>query len=109
MAKIFYDHLIETHEIIAEIDRHKIDVVEREEIIQLVFENTHNRILHTILDNLPKHKHEEFLVRFHKEPHDPSLLDYLKKEVKNIEELIRKEATKLKKEIFADIKHAQRS
>lgn len=104
MTKIFYDHLTVTHKIIAEIDRYKIDVVEREEIIQLIHENTHHRVLHVILDNLSKSKHEEFLTKFHKVPHDPQLLDYLKKEIENIETLISEEAKLVGKEILACVK-----
>jgi len=108
-AKIFYDHLTITQEVTVELDRYHIDVSEKEELIQLVDETMHHRILDLILRNLPQDKHEMFLTNFHKAPHDPSLLEFLKKEISvDFEKQIADEANKIKKEILAEIKRAKR-
>lgn len=109
MAKIFYDHLTVTDEVIIELDKNKFDLVERQEIVELIDENIHHNILNVILKNLPKEKHEEFLLAFHHKPDDPNLLDYLKKEVKDIEKIISDAAKEVKKELLAEIKNAQRN
>lgn len=109
MTKIFYDHLTRICEVTDELNRHKISVEEREELIALVDENIHQRMLDVILKNLPKEKHEDFLIKFHHKPHDPNLLDYLVKEIKDIEKIILGEAEKIKKEILKEIKNAQRN
>ncbi|MCL4397733.1 hypothetical protein M1403_01755 [Patescibacteria group bacterium] len=108
MKKIFYDHLTETREITAEIDRYKIDVIEREELIRLVDENMYHRILDVILINLRPEKHEEFLTKFHRAPHDPNLMEYLKAEITDIEKLITVEAKKVRAEILAEIRKASK-
>ncbi len=108
MSKIFYDHLVYREEIIAELDKHQVTIEEREEIVQLVDETIHHHVLDVILTNLPKDKHEEFLVKFLNTPFDDKLLDYLKKQIKDIEEKIQKEAKTIKAELLAEIKRAQK-
>lgn len=108
MSKIFYDHLVVREEIVAELDKHKISIEEREELVQLVDENLHHHVLDTILSNLSKEKHEEFLVKFHNTPFDIGLLDYLKVEIDDIEEKIKEVAKKVKKELLSEIKRARK-
>lgn len=109
MPKIFYDHLTVTNEVIVELDKYKFDIAEREELIQLIDENIHHQVLNIILRNLPKEKHEEFLLAFHHKPSDPDLLVFLKKAVKDIEKIITDEANSVKKELLKEIKNAQRN
>lgn len=106
MSKLFYDHLI----IIEELEGILRDVEEpeeKEELHRLVDEIVHHRVLGCILDYLPRVHHEEFLDRFHKAPYDESLINYLQektaKEI-DIEEKIKEEVGKLKKELLAEIK-----
>lgn len=106
MTKIFYDHLTITEEIITELDNYRIEKIEREEIIQLVDENVHHRVLDAILKKLPKEKHEEFLTKFSAAPGNIELLDYLRREITDIEELITREAKLVKKELLAEIKRS---
>ncbi len=106
MAKIFYDHLTITEEITVELDNYQIDKEEKEEIIQLMDENIHHRVLDVILKKLPKEKHNEFLKQFAASPQDLKLLDYLRQEIADIEELITQEAKLVKKELLAEIKRS---
>lgn len=105
MSRIFYDHLI----VIEDLE----DVVkgdspeEREELHQLIDEMIHHRVLGCILDQLPRENHEEFLEKFHAAPYDESLVDYLQEKTpKNvdIEEKIKEEVAKLKKELIRELK-----
>jgi GrpB-like predicted nucleotidyltransferase (UPF0157 family) len=61
------------------------------------------------LKELPKTKHEFFLDHFQKSPEDEKLLVYLKREIdEQIEERIKTEAAKVKREILAEIKRAKK-
>ncbi len=106
MAKIFYDHLIYIDEVVAELDKHKISVEERQELIELTDQTLHHEALNIILKNLPIEKHEEFLSMFHKSPGDSKLLDFLKTDVADIEDKIRETAIQVKKDLLAEIKRA---
>ena len=78
--------------------------MEKEEILQLVDENIHHQVLNAILKKLPNEKHEEFLLALYHRPTDKNLLEELKKDIENIEEIITQEVTKVKAEILTEIK-----
>lgn len=109
MNKIFYDHLTKIEEVSVELGKYQLTTVEREEIITIIDEHVHHRILDVILEHLPKEKHEVFLHKLHDGPQRPELLDYLKEDISDIEKLIMEEAEKVKKEILAEIKRAQKN
>lgn len=109
MAKTFLDHLILIEEVTTELDVYDIDPSEKEEILALVHQTTHQHILNVILNHLPKNHHESFLTKFQAAPHDPELLSFLKKEIKaDIESEIRSEASRIKKDLLAEIKKSSR-
>jgi hypothetical protein len=109
MSKIFYDHLIRIEEVIVELDGDSLEATEKEELISLIDDTFHHHTLNLILSQLPPEHHEKFLSRFHEAPHDPELLAFLKETIKDdVEELIRTEAAKIKKEILEDIKKSRR-
>ncbi|MCL4390292.1 MAG: hypothetical protein M1484_00030 [Patescibacteria group bacterium] len=109
MVKIFYDHLVLREEVIAVLDKHEIAVEEREELIELVDETLHHRVLDVILTHLPAAKHEEFLTKFHQAPHDPKLLNYLQAQTPvDIEAAIRAAAAAAKQELLDEIKRARK-
>lgn len=108
MAKLFYDHLVVIEEIITELDNHNISPLDRRELLDLMDQTLHHHVLNTILKHLPYEKHEKFLIDLHSTPHDRRLMDYLKAEIKvDIEEKIKEETAKIKKEILAEIKKAK--
>ncbi len=104
MAKIFYDHLVMMEEIIVVIDQHDLSPKERQELISLVDQTLHHHILDVILTHLPVPHHEAFLALFHKAPHDPQLLTFLKeKTAVDIEREIQKKAKTVKKSLISAI------
>lgn len=109
MKKVFYDHLVLIEEVVMELDTHELDPNDREELIRLADENLHHQVLDLILKELPKTKHEFFLDHFQKAPEDEKLLHYLRREIgEEIEERIKVEAAKVKKEILAEIKRTKK-
>ena len=109
MTKIFYDHLTVIEEVTSAFDKYSVPAEEREELEKLIDQTVHHEVLNTILTNLPKEKHEEFLTKFHAAPHDKELLEYLKKEIKiDIEKEISLQAKRIKKELLEEIKRAKK-
>ena len=105
MAQLFYDHLIKIEEVSKELGKYRLTTVEREEILDTIDEHVHHRVLGVILQKLPKEKHEVFLHKLHDGPHKLELLEELKKDIKDIEKLIRQEGEKIKKEILHEIRN----
>jgi len=109
MSKIFYDYLIRVEEVIVELDGQVLEATEKEELINLIDDTFHQHTLNLILSHLPQEHHDNFLTRFHESPQDPELLNFLKETMADdVEELIRKEAEKIKKKILEDIKKSRR-
>ena len=108
MSKVFYDHLILIPEVLSELDKYVSDPEEKTELIDLINQSLHHHTLDIILTHLSQDKHEQFLTRLKATPHDPSLLAFLKKEIKSdIESTIKVQAQLIKKEILAEIKKAK--
>lgn len=105
MSRVFYDRFIILEEIEVELDKLDMESEERQELDQLIDEIIHHKVLDRLLTHLPKKHHTEFLERFHKAPYDDTLIDYLNEKIeRSVEEHVREEMGKLKKEILEDIK-----
>lgn len=103
--RLFYDHLIiDLHDVYAEIEHLEIDGKTRRRLIRIVDDTTHHTVLDTILSHLEPKKHEQFLDRFHRAPHDPEHLTFLKDEIADIEDKIRATAGKIKKNLLREFR-----
>ena len=95
--KPFYSHLIIIEEIFAVLDSYELTSEERNELEKLIHENIAHEVTPTVLKHLPEVHHQEFLDKRH--------LDFLDQEIKvKVEEEVRKQGEKIKKEILAEIK-----
>lgn len=104
MTKVFYDHLILIEDIIVSLDTHGVPVSEKRSLLTFIDETIHSYVLDTILTHLPKEHHEHFLFEFTRAPHQPSLLDFLKKKTKvDIEQEIKKTVEHVKKKVLKDL------
>lgn len=104
MAKLFYDHLISIHEVLGELDKHKLSHDEKVDIVKTIDTTIHYQVIETILTHLPSDKHQEFIDNFHKKPHDKKHLKYLKEHKEDIEVEIQKKVKKTTREILKDFK-----
>ena len=77
--------------------------LEQEEILNLVEETLHHRILRVILTELPIAYHEHFLVRFQANPNDHDLFTFLKSHSPKIDEMIAEIAIITLEEIKNDL------
>lgn len=105
MSTIFYDHLLNMHELETLVKKHVKKESDRIAIYQQIDEIVHHRVIGCILDKLPKEHHKEFLTKLTESPHDRSLLAYLVERIgTDIEEFIRAEAYLLGHELLELIK-----
>ena len=108
MNQTLFNHLILIEEIITEIDMHDLSREERDELVDIVQKTLHHHTLTTVLDHLPKDKHQQFLTKYKHDPDNIKLLAWLKSEIKiDIEQEIKVQAAKIKKEILDEIKKAK--
>ncbi|MBI2010366.1 MAG: hypothetical protein HYS86_04300 [Candidatus Chisholmbacteria bacterium] len=104
--KLFYDHLIiDLDDVYAEIEHLEVDGKTRRRLIRIVDDTTHHTVLDTILSHLAKDKHEQFLDRFHRAPHDPEHLSFLKEHIADIEEKITAKVKKVKEKLLREFRN----
>lgn len=104
MTNVFYDHLIKLEQIDLVIKQSVSSKEEQEELWQLVEDMIHHKVIHIILDELPREHHNEFLEEFTKAPHDEMHIHFLKdKTGKDIETIIREELQRLEEETLREL------
>ena len=104
MTKLFYDHLLSLTQIELVIKKNVSSKEEQEELWQLVEDMVHHKVVHVILDHLPKEHHNEFLEEFSKAPHDERHIIYLKERTgTDIEAIIQKELTQMEEELLREL------
>ncbi len=105
MSKIFYDRLIIFEEVETEIKNIAKTPEEKEELWEQIEEIINHKVFDLLLGKLPKEKHDTFLKRFEKSPHDEGILTFLTETIgEDIEEFLKIEMEKLKTEILQLIK-----
>lgn len=105
MSKVFYDYLIDISALENQIRKVSASEDERLELSKIADELVHNKVVASILDNLPSENHLEFLNMFHAGPHDDKLTKYLKEKIgQNFEEIIKAEIGNISWEILGNPK-----
>lgn len=104
MTRLFYDHLISITRVELVIKKNVTSKEEQEELWQLVEDMVHHKVIHVILDALPREDHKEFLEEFSKAPHDEAHIHYLKDRTgKDIEAVIQKELVQMEEELLREL------
>jgi len=105
MSKVFYDKLIAFEKIEKEIGKIAESKEEKDELIRIVDEYIHHRMIGCILEKLPKDHHEEFLTQFTEAPHHEGLWNYLRKKVsEDVEGFMQEEVYKIGRELLEVIR-----
>lgn len=109
MSKLFFDHLIEFEEVEIEIKKLDLTREERHELEHLIDSMVHHKVVGRILTHLPAEHHQEFLDKYHKKPYDPALLAWINEKIESsVEEHVKEEVQKLKKELLKDIQSSKK-
>lgn len=72
---------------------------ERKEAERLIIGSLDHVVMETILTHLAHEHHDEFMKLLHDTYHDPSVLDWLKEKIENIEDKLRDAISKTKSSI----------
>lgn len=104
MSILFYDHLVDKHEIIIYIENLPEPNNHKGRLRQLVDDILHQGLVDFILEKLHPHHHHTFLSRIEEAPYDPEIIVFLKEHASDdIEDQIVKEANKLVSLIKKDL------
>lgn len=76
--KAFYSSLVDLEDLEAEINNFPLSDEERYEIIHIVDDILHHKVMDSIMNILPVEHHKKFVEWFSQTPHDQELLDFLR-------------------------------
>lgn len=103
MDKTFYAHLVDLSDIEEQLREQELAETEHTELMVMVKETIHYRVVTEILTYLPKEHHEWFLESYTQLPHHEGLLEKLKEVIGDVEEKIDKVVSRVKAEIRAEL------
>lgn len=104
---VFYDQLINIHDLHIEFDRLDLPIEHRNELMQLVDSSVHHEIFDLIMVELPQEHRTYFLEVFSTNPSDPVLLDFLRDNVPGIEEKITTRANEVREGFAEEVRKLQ--
>jgi hypothetical protein len=105
MAFLFYDHLVNRHEILIIVDELDADPEKKSKLREMVDEILHNHVIGHILEKLHPTHHGRFMELLEESPYDPKIIEYLRTRINpEIDESIRDHAQNVVQKIVEDFK-----
>lgn len=96
---VFYDHLINIHDLHIELDRYELSTEERNELMKLADSAVHHEVFDLLMIELPEEHKVVFLERFATDPSDPELMEFIKSHIPQAEDKIKARSDKVKKDL----------
>lgn len=106
MSSVFYDHLVNIHELHIEFDRLEIPAEERNELMRLADSTVHHEVFDLVMIELPNEHKEIFLERLSNDPSDINILNFLEERVPGIKDRIKERAERVTKDLLQELKKA---
>jgi hypothetical protein len=104
---IFYDNLINLHELHLEFDRLEIPLEHRRELIDLADSTIHHEIFDLIMVELPEQQHVRFLQTFSSDPSDLEIMGWLRSHIPDVENKIRSRGNSVKEDFRAQMRNIE--
>lgn len=105
MSFLFYDHLINKHEILIIIDQMDTEPEKKSKLKTLVDEILHNHVIGHVLERLNPSHHGRFIEMLTETPYDLKIIDYLRTKVgDDIDDTIRDHGNGVVQKILDDFK-----
>ena len=100
---VFYDHLINIHDLHIEFDRLDLPIPERNELMKLADSTVHHEVFDLIMIELADEHRSYFLEVFSTDPGDPELLQFITSHIPDAEGKIKSRADKVKEDLLAEV------
>src|SRR5438309_7527952 len=104
---IFYDNLINLHELHLEFDRLEVPFEHRRDLVDLADSTVHHEIFDLIMVELPESHHTYFLQAFASDPSDAEILGWLRSHIPDVEDKIRSRGEEVKENFRAQIRSVE--
>jgi hypothetical protein len=103
-VNVFYDNLVNIHELHLEFDQLDVPLKERKELISLADSTMHHEVFDLIMVEIPEEHRTYFLEIFSADPGDTKILEFLKEKVPGIEGKIKKRGQAVKDKFVKEMK-----
>lgn len=103
----FYSHLIKIETVIIELESMDLSLKQKHDLAAVIDSAIHNQVLDLILSKLTQDDKKVFLEKMYLNPHDLTILDFLKEKISGLEEQITREVDILVVELHQDLKQAK--
>lgn len=104
MSRIFFDHLLNFEELQTLIGEVVASEEERHELMSLIDEIIHHRVLKCVFDHLPYDHHEEFLQMLHENPGDHLLIHFVNTRASiDLENILINKLENISKDLLASV------
>lgn len=105
MAFLFYDHLVNKHEILIIIDQLDAEPEKKSKLKTLVDEILHNHVVGHILERLSPPHHGRFIEMLSETPYDLKIIEYLRSKIgEDIDDTIKDHGQGVVQKILEDFK-----
>lgn len=103
MDQTFYAHLVDLSDIEEFLKQQELAESEHAELVVMVKETIHYRVVTEVLTSLSQEQHEWFLEEYTQLPHKEGFLEKLKDSIGDIEDKIGQVVNRVKTEIKAEL------
>jgi hypothetical protein len=101
---VFYDHLVNIHELHLEFDKLDVPLSHRNELIKMADSTVHHEIFDLLMIEVPNEHRAYFLEIFSTDPSENHILEFLKDKVPGIEQKIQDRAQLVKEDLVKKMK-----
>lgn len=101
---VFYDHLINIHDLHIEFDKLDLSVPDRNELIRLADSSVHHEVFDLIMIELPQQHRQVFLELLSADPGDPVIMTLASRHIPSVEEKIKARVSKLVNEFTEEVR-----
>lgn len=102
MKQFFYYHLIDFSDLREKLQKQDLSKAEERDLLSIVEETLHYRIVSEVLTCLPEEDNEWFLQTYTVLPHKKNFLEQVKAKIEDIEDKIKNIAERVKEETIVE-------
>lgn len=104
MTSVFYDHLINIHELHLEFDRLNIPVKDRNELMEMADSTVHHEVFDLVMVEIPSEHKTYFLELFSTDPGHPELFTFVSGKIPDFETKVKDRINMVKDELINEVR-----
>lgn len=104
MTYVFYDHLINIHELHIEFDRLNVQIKDRNDLMKLADSAVHHEVFDLVMVEIPASHKSYFLELFSTDPAHPKLLAFVTEKIPDFEAKAQERINRVKEELLAEVR-----